>query len=209
MNNLGENENRENEIRLPSNLRENPFSVPSGYFQSLEQSILFNKKINDLSKDIFSTPQDYQSQLTNDILARVSEEKLREKVSADGFSIPTSNYFSNAKEEILRRTSSEPKVIPIRRKSKAVWMSYAAAACLAIGVGMFALLPQTNSSDSAIANNTVSIDVLPTESIIDYLSFYSETGDLMVLSDHLSENSVNFSDSFSSDEIESYLENSI
>lgn len=209
MNNLGENENRENEIRLPFNLQENPFSVPSDYFQSLEQSILFNKKVNDLSKDVFSTPQDYQSQLTNDILARVNEEKLREKVSADGFSIPTSDYFSNAKEEILRRTSPEPKVIPLR-KSKAVWMSYAAAACLAIGVALFALLPQTDSSNSAaIANNTVNIDVLPTESIIDYLSFYSETGDLMVLSDHLSENSINFSDSFSSDEIESYLENSI
>jgi len=207
MNNLGKDENKENEFGLPANLQTNPFSVPPDYFQTLEQSILLNTKISKLSESVFSTPQDYQSQLTNDLLTKITEEKLRASISGEGFIIPQ-GYFKKVNEEIIKQTVLEAKIIPIK-KSRTTWISYAFSSCVDIAVSIFTLFQISDSNEKAVAVEQVNIDVLPTEEIINYLAFYSETGDLMTLSDHLSDESVNFTDSFSSEEIESYLENSI
>jgi len=207
MRNLGTDENKKNEDGLSPELRKNPFSVPDDYFYTLKNNILLNTSIHTLSDSVFSTPADYQTQLTNSIIERIEEEKLKARISEDGFTVPT-GYFDNLQKEIISQTVSEPKVIPIK-KSKTAWMSYAAAACIAILISLFALFPQTQSNENSVANMSTSIDALPTEEIIDYLAFYSETGDLTALSDQLSEEPTNFTNSFSSDEIESYLENSI
>lgn len=207
MNNLGKDENKENDFRLPVNLQGNPFSVPSNYFPTLEQSILTSIKIDKLSESVFSTPQEYQSHLTHDVLARIGEEKLKSSIVADGFTVPQT-YFKEVREEILQQTVNEPKIVPLK-KSRTAWLSYAAAACVAVAISVFALLQTADSVDENNAIEQVNIDVLPTEEIINYLAFYSETGDLMTLSDQLSEEPYNFTDSFSSEEIESYLENSI
>lgn len=207
MRNLDTDENKKNEGGLSPELRKNPFSVPDDYFNTLKNNILLNTSIHSLSDSVFSTPTDYQTQLTNSIIARVEEEKLKAQISEDGFTVPT-GYFDNLQKEIISQTVSEPKVIPIK-KSKTAWMSYAAAACIAILISLFALFPQTQSNENSVANISTTIDALSTEEIIDYLAFYSETGDLTVLSDQLPEEPTNFTNSFSSDEIESYLENSI
>jgi len=206
MRDLGTDENKNNEGGLSPELRKNPFSVPDSYFSTLKNNTLFSKSIHTLSDSVFSTPADYQTQLTNSIIERVEEEKLKARINEDGFIVPN-GYFHNLQKEIISQTVSEPKVISIK-KSKTAWMSYAAAACIAILISLFALFPQ-KSNENSIANMSSGIDALPTEEIIDYLAFYSETGDLTTLSNQLSEEPAIFTNSFSSDEIESYLENSI
>jgi len=207
MKNSGTDENKNNEGGLSPELRKNAFSVPDNYFSTLKNNILLNTSIHTLSDSVFSTPADYQTKLTNSIIERVEEEKLRARVNEEGFIVPT-GYFDILQKEIISQTVSEPKIIPIK-KLRIAWMPYAAAACLAIVISFFALFPQTQSNENKIAKMSSGIDDLPTEEIIDYLAFYSETGDLTALSNQLSEESANFTNSFSSDEIESYLENSI
>jgi len=207
MKNLDENENRKNEDGLTPNLQANPFSIPKDYFQTLKKEILFNTQLTKLSESTFSTSSDYQAQLTNDILAKVSEEKLKSSVPEDGFAVPD-GYFEKLQNEIFKQTVNQPRIVPLK-KTKTSWIFYTAAACLALAVSLFAFFSLNTSTNNTVANEHMNIDILPTEEIINYLAFYSETGDLITLSDQLSENSVNFTDSFSSDEIEAYLENSI
>lgn len=214
MKNIGQNGNKKNEVGLNPDLKKNPFSVPEDYFQSSKKDILQNIKVIKLAESTFSTPSDYQTQLTQDILTRVSEEKLKSQVHEDGFSVPD-GYFNDLHKGILSQTTKQPKVVPIKR-FKTSWLSYGAAACLALAISIFTITYQNQSSEETIeadiadlASELHNIDVLPTETIINYLAFYPESGDLIILSDHLAEESDLYPDSFSSDEIELYLKNSI
>lgn len=214
MKNIGQNGNKKNEVGLNPDLKENPFSVPKDYFQTSKKDILQSINIIKLAESSFSTPSDYQTQLTQDILTRVSEEKLKSHIHEDGFSVPD-GYFNDLQKGILSQTTKQPKVVPIKR-FKTSWLSYGAAACLVLAVSIFMITYQNQPSDEATEANIANlpselhiIDVLPTETIINYLAFYPETGDLLILSDHFTEESDIYPDSFSSDEIELYLKNSI
>jgi len=213
MKNIGQNGNKKDEIGLSPDLKKNPFSVPADYFQASKKDILQSIKVIKLAESAFSTPTDYQTQLTQDILTRISEEKLKSHVHQDGLSVPD-GYFNDLHKGIISQTINQPKVVPIKR-FKTSWLSYGAAACLALAVSIFTIT-QNQSSEEAIetdidnlASELHNIDVLPTETIINYLAFYPESSDLLILSDHLAEESDIYTDSFSSDEIESYLKNSI
>ena len=155
----------------------------------------------------FTTPSNYQEELTNDILAKVSEAKLKAVISKDGFSVPN-GYFADLQANIKKQTIDKGKIIKLR-KTRTTWLSYAAAACVILAASTFALFAPTPSDQNTVAYEQANIDVVPTEEIISYLAFYSETGDLNELVDQLPENPLNISDSFSSEEIQLYLENSI
>jgi len=214
MKNIDQNGNKKGEIGLSPDLKKNPFTIPADYFQTSKKDILQNIRIIKLAESTFSTPADYQAQLKQDILARVSEEKLKSRIHKDGFSVPD-NYFPDLRQTILSQTADQTKVVPIKR-FKTSWLSYGAAACLALAVSIFTITYQNQSNSETfdadidnLANELPNIDVLPTETIIDYLAFYPESNDIIILSDHLTEESDIYTDSFSSDEIESYLQNSI
>src|SRR5690606_5359571 len=128
---------------------------PQDYFQTLEESILLNTKISKLSESVFSTPQDYQAQLTNDLFTKISEEKLRASVSEEGFTLPQ-GYFKKVTEDIIKQTVLETKIVPIK-KSRTAWISYASAACLAIAFSMFALFQSSDSNEKATAMDQVNI----------------------------------------------------
>src|SRR5690606_196102 len=119
----------------------------------------------EFSDSVFSAPSDYQKQLTNDILAKISEEKIKAAVPVDGFSVPD-DYFSTLQKEILEQTVSEPRTIPIKRK-KTSWISYAAAASIALAVSTFAWFSQTQYNENSTSNQQVKLEALPTEEIID------------------------------------------
>jgi len=155
----------------------------------------------------FTTPSNYQEELTNDILAKVSEDKLKAVISKDGFSVPE-GYFADLQATIEEQTIGQHKVVKLR-PTRTSWMSYVAAACVILAASTFALFTPTITNESAIAYEEVNIDVVPTEEIISYLTFYSETGDLNELVEQLPEDPLNLTDSFSSEEIQLYLENSI
>lgn len=154
-----------------------------------------------------TTPPNYQEDLTNDILAKISEDKLKAVISKDGFSVPE-GYFADLQASIEKQTIDKHKIVKFKT-TRTAWMSYVAAACIILAAATFALFTPTQSDESAIAYEQSNIDVVPTEEIISYLAFYSETGDLNELVEQLPEEPLDITDSFSSEEIQLYLENSI
>lgn len=203
MRNLGKDDKADRD--LGPDYHRNPFSVPENYFTSLRQDIMAQVKISEASQSPFSTPENYEQQLRGDILLRISEEKLKSLVNEPGLVVPPA-YFENLSSDILSKTNQERKVLPIKRS--AGWFSWAAAASIAVAVSMFAWFSTgpTDTNDSPLQAN---IDVVPTDDIIQYLAYYSETGDLVTLSERMPDRTENFSESLSSEEIEAYLENSI
>ncbi|WP_118194221.1 hypothetical protein [Albibacterium indicum] len=193
-------------------LQENPFSVPKNYFTNLSKDILQRKDIIDSTQKTLLTPENYQVELTNDILLKVSEEKLKSKVPRDGFTVPPS-YFDNFRASILDEISKEGQIRSLPKPEKLPWARYAAAASIALVVSVVAFFQLSEKEvEPAAAQVENIIDEIPADEIISYLAFYSETSDYIKLSEELEqleEESDDFKDSFSSEEIESYLENSI
>src|SRR5690554_2204121 len=210
MRNLGKDDKADRGL-IPDNHR-NPFSVPDDYFTSLRQDIMAQVKISQAAHSPFSspeplsTPENYEQQLREDILLRISEENMKTRVADTGFVVPQ-GYFDTLSANILSKTSRQPKRLPIKRSTP--WYSWAAAASVALIISMFAWFSSGRPTD---ANNNLMqarIDVVPTDDIIQYLAYYSETGDLITLSERMPDRTENFSESLSSEEIEAYLENSI
>lgn len=191
-------------------LHETPFSVPEEYFHNLTDVILQKKDIKSNSDKTWSVPPNYQQELTNDILLKVSEAKLKSTVAADGLTVPT-GYFDQLHSSILKKTTQEDgKIVSFPKRRKLSWFRYTSAACIALAVSIFAFY---QLSDEEVEPTTAQvediIDEIPDDEIINYLTFYSEPSDYLILSEELSEESTDFKDTFSSEEIESYLENSI
>lgn len=200
---------------LLSNLKsgENLFSVPENYFTSLTRDILQRKNIIDSTQKALSIPENYHKELTDDILMRVREEELKQKVSKDGFSVPA-QYFKQLESAILEKTSTkDTPIISLPKPRRLSWLKYASAASIALAISVFIFFQLTEREvEPTTAQVGNIIDEIPADEIISYLAFYSETGDYIKLSEELErleEQSDDFEDSFSSEEIESYLENSI
>lgn len=192
-------------------LKESPFSVPKDYFHNLTKDITQKKNILESTQNALLVPPDYQAELTQDILLKIEEEKLRATVSHDGFTVPD-QYFEELQAAILNKTSQKEKdatVIPFQ-KPRRTWLRYVSAASivLALSIVAFFQLGEREATSEVVEAENI-INEVPVDEIISYLAFYSETGDYIILSEELSEQTDDFKDSFSSEEIESYLENSI
>lgn len=82
----------------------NPFTVPNGYFDELNERILSAVKLDELkntiSPDCFTVPDGYFETLGNNIQSRIAvEEFLNEE---QGFTVPE-NYFENLNSNIQSR----------------------------------------------------------------------------------------------------------
>lgn len=215
MSKLRNSENQDQNLLNNPKLQENPFSVPKNYFHDLTNSIVQKKNIIESTEKAWLVPQNYQEELTNDILLKISEEKLKSRITTDGFTIPT-NYFDQLQSSILEKTSQEEKItaeeqiVPFKRSQYRSWIKYVSAACIALAISVLAFF-QSNEQEPELATAQAEdiINEIPADEIISYLAFYSETGDYLILSEELSDESDDFEDSFSTEEIESYLENSI
>lgn len=214
MRKLRNSENQDQNLLNNPKLQENPFSVPKDYFHDLTSSIIRKKNIIESTDEAWSVPPNYQEELMNDILLKVSEEKLKSKINTDGFTVPA-NYFNQLQSSILDKTSKEEilndgQIVPFKRSQYRSWIKYVSAACITLAisaVAFFQLNEQEPEPETTQAEDI--INEIPADEIISYLAFYSETGDYLILSEELSEESDDFEDSFSTEEIESYLENSI
>lgn len=146
--------------------RDNPFSVPEGYFSALSDRLLINIKIYaeqaDTSINSARVPDGYFNDLSSQILNEIKNQdksveeftllsSLRDK---NVFSVPE-GYFESLSDQVLSKIAHRTtKVISIKS-----WMKYAAAAVIA-GVMAITGLQIYNGSD---ANKQVaSNDKLPT-----------------------------------------------
>lgn len=213
-----------NDPLLIEALKRNPFSVPEGYFSTLQDEIRFKKSISELGGSSFIVPKYYQDNLRQDILSNISEQKLKEQIPPTTPSVPV-GYFNDLQSRILSKTlgndnknwsasatSNQDSIVekPIRRLGLRKWLPYAAAASLMIVMGLFAILdgvkiPQNRQDIGYSAQ----IESISTDEIINYLANNTETGDLQYLSDQLEDRTGDIADDLSAQEIEAYLEYSL
>ena len=83
----------------------NPFTVPEGYFDELEQQIVSYVKLDELKKSApeqgFAVPENYFEDLSNTIKARISVEEVLDKED-NNFTVPE-GYFDNLSQQIQSR----------------------------------------------------------------------------------------------------------
>lgn len=202
-------ENKENrsihkDLNLPiEGLADNPFTVPTGYFEGLEERILFHSRLNVSENDGFQVPKNYFDQLEQNILARVSEVQLKEKVGADGFVVPE-GYFESLTERVMVQVSPQKKrQTVIRKLFRSSNLRYVAAACILIA-SMFMVKDDLFQSQ-------LSLEDIPDQELIQYLQVYGGTQDGFVLREYASEvgGFPDFGDDLSDADIEWYLENTL
>ena len=137
---------------------ENVFSVPEGYFNTLNQLILRKASAQNPT---LSVPEGYFESLSSNILNRIKEEdaltELR-NLSPMLYSVQNENvykvprgYFENLASVILSKVKVPAKVIGIR--SRSIW-KYAVAAVLTGVIAINSLL-MFNKADQQVAYNTL------------------------------------------------------
>ncbi|WP_426668467.1 hypothetical protein ACPPVU_19970 [Mucilaginibacter sp. McL0603] len=88
----------------------NPFTVPDGYFDGLEQQIVSFIKLDELKNDAaplqgFTVPENYFDELSANINAGISIEETLDK-EATGFAVPQ-GYFEELSDNINARINIE------------------------------------------------------------------------------------------------------
>lgn len=97
------------DAKLPKSCRENPFSVPDGYFETSASCITSNIAIDrkaSSSDRPFSVPDNYFEQLTSVISTKISEQYLRDAVEETGFDLPQ-GYLEESARQIQSRIRLE------------------------------------------------------------------------------------------------------
>ncbi|MEJ7560548.1 MAG: hypothetical protein WKF66_19720 [Pedobacter sp.] len=111
------------------------------------------------ARDVFSVPQNYFEELTANIEAKASIEKLKALPDQEGFSVPE-GYFDEMKKEILAKAQSPTKVLKLWRSNM---LKYASAACflLVAGLGVYfnQEQPQQTVNYTDIANEQMLFDI--------------------------------------------------
>jgi hypothetical protein len=80
---------------------ENPFTVPEGYFDNLDEQILSKIKLEELRGNGFTIPEGYFDELAGNIQSRIAVEEALDK-EATGFAVPE-GYFDNLEQQIQSR----------------------------------------------------------------------------------------------------------
>lgn len=92
----------------------NPFAVPEGYFEELDERIMAAVKMDELKNNIpddgFTVPGGYFEELSGVIQARLTVEEVINK-DETGFTVP-SGYFENLNDNIQSRLTVEAAMEP-------------------------------------------------------------------------------------------------
>lgn len=182
--------------------KENPFLLPTGYFEKMAEQIHAQINIHQFDTDssILEMPENYFDNLEERITSVIKMEQLKGSDVSEIYTIPE-NYFNTLEGEITSKVyskSSQPKIRTLISK----WTTYAAAACIMgfIGIGVY-----LNTKNNNIENQ---FSKLPSDEIVNYLQLYSDVGDAPIILKSL-DNKIEFSDinsEISDQEIKQYLE---
>jgi len=215
---------------LPEALRVNPFAVPDGYFDGLQQNILLQCHMAGVRENAREgVPAGYFEYLTDRIFVKIEEQKLRERVSETGFTVPDgyfgqlenrvlshlkvsevatetgfvvpAAYFETLPARIAEKTSFRKKT-PVRNITRK-WLAYAAAACVALTVVVAGISQLSFETEHASPSHLASVS---DQDIVNYLELYGTDDDVLFISEQLHELSEQgISEDISADEIEAYL----
>ena len=181
--------------------RENPFAVPSSYFESLNENLNTLAKLESVrfeNEDEFTLPENYFNQLAERIEDRIAMEAIHNLAPAEGFKVPDA-YFTSLTERINSRI--EEKKAPAKLKEMfPSWMRYSAAASVVLVIGIFFYF----NSSSYIFNKQLS--KVPDQDIINYLQIHSTVNDNQYLIEHITEDGLQqVSTDVSEADIEQYI----
>lgn len=180
----------------------NPFSVPSGYFESLSKNMHSGRVIESArfeNEEEFSIPHNYFEQLSQTIESKIALESIRELHPSIGFKVPN-DYFSELSQNIETRIKSHSEVK--RKNIFNSWISYSAAACISMIVGSVIYF-NTNSDTLNRDLSTIS-----DQEIINYLEIHSTVNDNQYIIENLSEDGLEqISNDIDLQEIEQYINN--
>src|SRR5690606_39760041 len=163
--------------------------VPPDYFTSLTSKILDRIEQPELSMEKqdtgFTIPADYFSEAHNNILGEISEVRLKQKVSETGFAVPE-DYFDALATKIAQE-KEDPKVIQLHGKNqqkyrKIAWYSAAAAACVVAFIGFSTFYTE---KEPLVEKEILSLNEIPEDEIINYLSKYSDASDLTYIAEYI------------------------
>jgi hypothetical protein len=183
--------------------KKNPFTVPDGYFNSLNEHLNALVSIEDPGsfQQVFDIPSNYFEQLPAEIETRILLDKLKSMVPEDGFTVPA-KYFENLEKDIISQTSYKESSIRSRETgAKLSRISYAAAACVTLALGSILLLNlQSNSIDAQMKK-------IPDQEIINYLQLNTDVGDTPAIIENLgpANNPSEVSEDVSEAELEHYI----
>ena len=181
--------------------RENPFAVPSSYFESLNENLNTLAKLESVrfeNEDEFSLPENYFNQLTERIEDRIAIEVIHNLAPAEGFKVPDS-YFTSLTERINSRIE-EKKALAKVKEMFPPWMRYSAAASVVFVIGIFFYF----NSSSYVFNQQLS--KVPDQDIINYLQFHTTVNDNQYLIEHITEDGLQqVSADVSEEDIEQYI----
>ncbi len=180
---------------------ENPFTVPSAYFESLNENLNTLAKLESVrfeNEDEFSLPENYFNQLTERIEDRIAIEVIHNLAPAEGFKVPDS-YFTSLTERINSRIE-EKKALAKVKEMFPPWMRYSAAASVVFVIGIFFYF----NSSSYVFNQQLS--KVPDQDIINYLQFHTTVNDNQYLIEHITEDGLQqVSTEVSEEDIEQYI----
>jgi len=104
-----EMDNREwlNEFPSLKQVKEgNPFTVPQGYFDELQQRTMSSVFLEGLNREAgFAVPENYFSELESNLQSRINIEGALDK-AANGFTVPE-NYFEDMEAQLSARIAIE------------------------------------------------------------------------------------------------------
>ena len=194
------------------------FEVPENYFSVAEDQIFAKIAESNLHVQVgeetgFNVPDQYFEEVQEEILAKVLTEKWQTEIGKEHFNVPA-GYFDHLSYSILAKTTNTTKqsstIVTLPRRTN--WRKYAAAAAIAlfVGVGSYFGLQYNSSSDfsSQFASTEVNLEHVSDEEIISYLAQVSDGEDLIHLAEYASDNKdegVQLDSEIENKEIEEYL----
>ena len=105
---------------------QNPFTVPSGYFDELGERIMSSVYLSELQERVpaggLTLPDDYFETSAAQITSRIHIEELASSES-EGFTVPADDYFERLQQQITSRIAIE-EAAPAQEQSFAVPEGY-------------------------------------------------------------------------------------
>jgi len=147
--NIEDNDWKKDAPSLAAMGKNNPFTVPSNYFDSVEEIVHSKMFLDGLKEKAhnrdFAVPQDYFEDLTERIETNIRLTELPK--AANTFAVPE-NYFDTLQNRISDRIAVEApqktaKIVPLWRRSL---VKYASAACFVLIASFGAYFYQNSSS---------------------------------------------------------------
>lgn len=219
--------------KLSKALRANPYTVPNGYFENLHRRTIQKCQNTDNALSNFGVPTGYFEQLADSITAKIAEQELKSIVKDPGFSVPENyfgileqqlladrkiseyvaesgftvpeHYFDTLSERVLKQAAGQ-SVTPIRKLSRPKWLAYAAAASIALVLGLVGMFRFTNET----AETTSPLASVSDQQILDYLELYGTADDMIYISEQLDDfDEQHIGKGVSEEDIEAYLNHTL